>query len=215
MIKDISQFKDCCKGAEIWVIGSGATMKHIKPYFFSGKITIAMNEVGLFFPASYVVCHHFESIYPNIEKGNIVIAPKHDQGFPAYYTLEEYIAPKTLFKGKTERLFYFNHGKREKGDAELQYEPQGEAALAMATGCMTEALSFAEYLGAKSVILCGIDVGKIDGADNFTGYPTKFDRYELYRSGLVEMAKRLRAKGISVHSLNPFAGLFLEGHKYQ
>jgi len=71
-------------------------------------------------------------------------------------------------------------------------------------------------LGASNIILCGIDGGGIDDASNFNEYYEKnaFPNYMIYQPELIRAANVLRAKGINVVSLNPFIGLYLEGHSF-
>ena len=221
MIKDITGFKDAHKGADIWVVGSGASLDFIAKDFFMNKSAVALNKTGVRFAGiKYAVCHHYENLEINVKAGINTIAPTHDQGFINLINLNDWVSLKANLKD-AKNLFYHDHGARTQ-DSPYQYEPIGDNALAMGTGIIIAGMSFAEYLGARNIILCGVDNGFIDGKSNFEGqiyggqYPNNLgeDYGRCYRHDLQVFSDLLRGRGIGIHSFNPFVAFDLEGHKY-
>ena len=65
MTQNITSLKDLHKGEDIYVLGSGTTLDFIDKDFFSNKITVSVNEVGIVYlpTTQYVVTkYHKEAI---------------------------------------------------------------------------------------------------------------------------------------------------------
>jgi hypothetical protein len=45
----LQDLKDCHKGEEIWVCGSGPSMDWVTPQFFDDKVVVSINDVGFWF----------------------------------------------------------------------------------------------------------------------------------------------------------------------
>jgi hypothetical protein len=104
--------------------------------------------------------------------------------------------------------------------------------LVVSWSTITTAIHFAAYLGAANIIVCGHDCGFIDGLANYTGYydhvapiapgaradtDARYAAYARIISGLERQTMQVRDRirevyGCSVHGLNPFVSLALEGH---
>jgi hypothetical protein len=76
-------------------------------------------------------------------------------------------------------------------------------------------MHFAQYLGARHIILAGADCGTLDDASNFTGYAPGDNPMNVWESSLRDVANQLRSEGVSVMSLNPFVNFAIEGHKFR
>jgi hypothetical protein len=44
-MRELQEFKDCHKGADIYIVASGKSMDFYDPSFLDGKITIGINQV--------------------------------------------------------------------------------------------------------------------------------------------------------------------------
>lgn len=214
MLRDISHFKGIHAGADIWVVGSGSSLDYVAPDFFDNKIAVGLNSASRKFKGlKYTCCHHYEEIKINALAGIPTIVPRHDQGFPQFISIEEWVALKPYLQG-VDNLFYFEHEARGNSYPRSIDPPDEDKMLSIGTSVSTEGMSFAKYLGAKTIILCGIDCGEIDGCYNFDGYEQMKSTYSVFAGEQKMMAAFLRSKGVAVHSLNPFINLGLEGHKF-
>jgi len=215
-MKSIKILKKSWPDSDIYVLGSGPSMNYLKPDFFYGKIKVGINRIWKFFPCSYVVIHHGDLGQEIIDAGLILVVSKHYCGY----------------LGKPENKFmynytgaYYQYNHKDQGLMKIDYSVL-DSDDSLVTGGTTaiDAISFAYFLGAKNIILCGIDGGTINGEVNLHGYhdynkPGEFD-YQVRtanRTNLIvkEFADILRKRGIGVYSLNPFINFSLEGNKYE
>jgi hypothetical protein len=73
------------------------------------------------------------------------------------------------------------------------------------------------HLGARDVILVGVDAGLIDGVGNVNGYPgpTQTYSFRVWNEHTIVLKQWLAENyGARVYSLNPFVNLNLEGHTF-
>jgi hypothetical protein len=83
-------------------------------------------------------------------------------------------------------------------------------------------MHWAVWLGAAHIVLVGADCGVIDGTNNVEGYRSPVDidldsvaMHKDWEMMLERMAVHVRSLGVSVHSLNPWVTLGLEGHRWE
>lgn len=215
-MKSIKILKKSWPDSELYVLGSGPSMNYLKPSFFEDKFTVGINRIWKFFPCDYVVIHHGDLGQEIIDARPKLAVSKHDCG---YLDKPE---NKDLYNYKGE---YYQYNHKDQGLMEIDYSVlDSEDSLVTGGTTAIDAISFAYFLGAKNIILCGIDGGTINGEVNLSGYhdykkPGWFD-YQVRtanRTNLIvkEFADILRKKGIGVYSLNPFINFSLEGNKYE
>jgi len=188
-------------------------MDYIQPSFFMNKTVIGINRVYEFFPVDYVIIHHGCLGQEIIDGGLTLIVSKNDCCYPD---------KPNIYNG-----WYYQYNHVDKPaitlDLDLSYLDKDDSLV---TGGSTaiDAMSFAYFLGAKNIILCGIDGGSINGKINFTGYydyskPGSFDHQVRHanrtRKIINEFADVLCYRGITVVSINPFTDLTLEGNRYE
>ena len=222
-MKDISEFKRIHAGQDVWVVGSGATLDFIDPSFFDGKITVGLNLVySRFKDLKYYLTYHQENVEFALKAGvwQPYIVPKFDQG---RIDIGKSLLDYRLDYGKN--IYYFDHEGRS-----IEYprslDPP-DHLVAIGTTVATSGISFAKYLGAKNIILCGIDGGRLNSHSNFNAYddpnrccsdrrrsPLEEGNYMIFTPELLRVVAAIRAKGINVVSLNPFMNLTLEGHVF-
>jgi hypothetical protein len=222
-MRPISELKDTCKGADIYIIGSGPSMDFFDPEFFRGRIVLGVNEVYCKFPVTYIVGKHIESIAAAAAHGIPAIMSKHHCGDTGYKLNE------------SELDFYmFEHACN--GNYELNYQNIGQGdKIFVSESTLSSAMHVAAYMGAANIILCGHDCGLLDNKQNFDGYMdfirpiaedakySEAQRVEFYNGFLarieshtITLREKLKAAyGCRVYSLNPFVNIGLEGHVYQ
>jgi hypothetical protein len=205
----IGQFRDTHKGETIWVLGSGATLDHVPRAFWSGLTVVAVNHVGikLGLQQFYAVTHyHMDAAEVAEARPDIpVITPIIDQGGPA--ALAEPPGHENIHFAKTGTQAY------SRFDCAEMWPKEPETLVIGPTGIhMT--MHFAQYLGARSIILAGVDCGTLDGRHNFDGYSKGDNPFSIWDDQLPKVANALRAEGVTVMSLNPFVNLAIEGHSF-
>lgn len=82
-------------------------------------------------------------------------------------------------------------------------------------------------MGAKNIILIGVDHGCLDGKQTFKDYykdikETAWNDWQQYKGWLknldndtIKIKTKLSSLGVNVYSINPFINFKLEGHKYE
>lgn len=210
-MKSISELKLANNGHDVYVLGSGPSLNYINPEFFYGKVTVGVNKVYKHFPCTYVVIHHQEHGQDIIDSGRTLVVSETDKCLPG---------PLLKYEGE-----YYQYKHKIQGYANIDYSLlDSDDGLVIGETTIINALSFAYFIGARNIVLCGVDCGTIDDRVNFEGYYTDLDEKQLRRvrsnalsnyPRVLEFARLLRKKNIGVHSLNPFVNLALEGHTWK
>ena len=220
MNKSITALKNIHKGADIYVIASGASLDHIDPSFFENKITVGVNQVYRKFKCSYLVRKEASHIKESIDTGSKVICSLWDSG--------------DITKGKKKKntqgnenlpIYIFDHN--ENRHTQIDFSIVGSDKIIVSYSTITSALHVAAYMGAKNIILIGHDCGLINGKFVFEGYykgihETPWKKWEDYVNWLkvieqqtVSTKQALKSKyGCNIYSLNPFINFNLEGNSF-
>lgn len=215
-------FRDVHKGETVWVVGSGKTLDHIAADFFDDKVTIAVNQalaekdgratywVSNHHPVAVDLAERFpaaHAVVPTVEP----VPPEHRR--PRPLDLPN-IVPVPVGEQHYARF-----------DPEVHW-PDDNVRLAVGPSSATLGMAWAEWVGARTIIVVGLDCGAIDGEPNSSSHvpfgdwmrdPAEAAKHRPYRAwedALVRTAEFLRRRGVQVHSLNPWATLSLEGHKF-
>jgi hypothetical protein len=232
MERSIQEFKGIHEGQDIWVIARGASLNYVNPAFFDGKITIGINDIDLWYGATYLMRKEFPP------RGDVVLSPRDVliKRNTSKLVLAEYrgcveewgknIGPIPIDLPNESRVDKelieefdiwtyktpFTHGELNMPDIEKGEElPSALSSTAMA-------MYLAYFMGAKNIILCGNDECKLDGKDYVDGQPpyacgsdhTHILNWQASQSIVVR--DFLRKKGINIYSLHPFINLRMEGH---
>lgn len=208
---------------DVYVIGSGPTLDYIDPAFFYDKDVVAVNSaaerLGLHGKCERLTTftHYHSEAVSIVDRfpGATVFAPEGDRGFAGQPK------PENL---RPSRITYMPH---QPTDYDFRIEritdlPPGGVIVGStsAHGAMHLA-SKGDY--ATSVILVGMDCGRIDGQANMTGYRSgDLDlNHELtwlrrWNDHLEQVKRWLEATyRVRIYSLNPFVNLNLEGHSWE
>jgi hypothetical protein len=189
-------FENSRKGETAWVLASGASIGHVPRWFFSDKLVVAVNFVGLRLNLDtyYTVTHYWSdadeiaAARPDLP----VIAPMTDQGGPA--AIPE---PPDL-----PNVYLFNTGQQAYSQFDCaEMWPKKPHTLVVGPTSLHMTMHFAAYLGARHIILVGADCGTLDGASNFDGYTPGDNPMPVWAEHLPKVANQLRAEGVSVMSL--------------
>lgn len=207
---DFTGFKDVHKGETIWVCASGASMNNIPRWFWSDRIVVAVNFVGVVaqIPDFYAVTHyHIDAEKIAEQRPDVpVITPKVDQG-----------GNRLLGRRpQGDKIYFADTGAQAYSQFDCaELWPKKPDTLVVGPTSLHMTMHFAQYLGARHIILAGADCGHLDGASNMDGYSPGDNPLGVWNKTLRTVAGQLRSEGVSVMSLNPFVNFALEGHTFE
>lgn len=204
-------------GKKIYVLGSGPTLDYVNPRFFEGETVIAVNEVGVrlnLYANKKINLHTFSHYHPE----TFVLAedyPKHtfhlpmgDRGFSG----EPSERPRNV-------KFYTHYSTHFDWNPEVKWPDGG---IMVGSTSVHGAIHLACKMGAKNIILVGVDCGFLDGKSNHGSYVSGDLRNSDTSNWLARWENHLRQVkkvlseeyGVTVYSLNPFLNLNLEDHSW-
>ena len=208
-MKSIKELKGTLP-TDIYVLGSGPSLNYLTPKFFVNKITVGVNHIYKQFPCSYVVLHHGEHAQAVIDSGNELVISETRLCIPGELM---------TFDGE-----YYQYKHKPQGFANIDYSLlDSDDGLVVGETTIINAISFAYFLGAVNIILCGVDCGTINHNLHVRGYyPDNLPTMPRIRSNAMspsprieEFANVLRKRGVGVCSINPFINFSLEGNIYE
>ena len=186
---------------DIYILGSGATLGYYDKKFFDDRMVIGTNNIYKHIRCDYIVSHHHEIIQEAIDDNQLVIVSKHHLSLAG---MKEH-----NFDGE---YYFYEHTNQSFCVADLK--EFGKIIIAAGTPIIA-AMQIACRMGAKNIILCGVDGGRIDGVYNIGDYkPTNKGHAGRVQSVVNKMTQRIRKDGVGVYSLLPFTNMTLEGHKF-
>lgn len=215
---ELKSLKDKHKGQDIYVIGSGPSCNFIDPSFFENKISVGTNQTYRKFKTDYIVRKEHKLLQDTLDNHQgVTLVSKLNAG--SLQTIDA-----TKYKN-TERLCVYNHHHNNISKINLSAFDK-EDFLCISFSTITTSMHFAYHLGAKNIILVGVDHGTLDGKHTFDGYykdikESPWGNWNQYKVWLKQLNKdtiaikqRINQLGTNVYSLNPFINFSLEGHKY-
>lgn len=221
MNKSITELKNIHKGEDIWIIGAGSSMDYVDKSFFDNKICIGVNQMFQYFPCEYVVGRDLqvrvrwdETVKELSNRKDIkFLYSRYHQGHGG----ENPIIP-------SDNFYEFESGINDdiKG-----LECIGTDKMVAIRTTLNTCINIAGYMGAKNIMICGKDEGKINGNLYYKGYVK--DKWPdagnwsgiehwLYLTEKNTMMVRDRVREVydcNIHSLNPFINFKLEGNEYE
>lgn len=215
-MENISKFKDIHKGEDIYVIGSGPSCDYISKDFFDGKISVGTNQTYRKYDTTYIVRKEHSLLYKTLnESSSIVLVAKRDCGSGAPLNTTQNI----------NRLYYYDHLTNV---SKINLDAFNiKDHLVVSDSTITSSMHFAYHLGAKNIILVGVDHGLLDDKYVFEGYydsikETPWKVWDEYKNWLKKLERdtvvlkgKINSLGVNVYSLNPFINFKLEDHVYK
>ena len=204
-------FKDAHEGETIWVLGSGKTADFVDTTFFDDKTVVAANHAWKEKAEHAYVC----SNHWGTEPGRWLIVPE-----------VEPVPPQDRYRGPKPddpRVLFVPTIEQQYGNFNTPVHWPNDGRFAVGPSSATIAMHWAVYLGAAHLVMVGFDCGVIDDKERSHGYyppvnanaVAQHSHHRLWERVMNDTARYLREQGISVHSLNPWATLGLEGHKWE
>lgn len=207
-------------GKDIYVIGAGPSCDYIKPSFFDNKITVGINQVYKKYNTTYIVKKDHNLLQQTLEdyQGIVLVSKKHGGGSNKEIDVSKYI--------NTNKLCVFDHLLNGENFMDLSvFDTENNLCISYST--CTTAIHFAYYLGAKNILLVGLDHGLLNDKMTFDQYYTNiketpwkdWDEYKNWAKTLdnntIKICEKIRSLDVNVHSINPFINFRLENHKYE
>ena len=221
MNKSITELKNIHKGEDIWIIGAGSSMNYVDSSFFENKICISVNHMYEFFPCQYVVGR---DLMDPVRWDSTVSDLLNNSTIKFLYSIlhQGHGIPNDV--PLSDNFYSFESGINEDVRG---LECIGTDSMVAIRTTQNTCIHIAAYMGAKNIMICGKDEGRLDGNLYYDGYVKphwtdaehwKGIEHWLYLTSKNTMMVRDRVKevyGCNIYSLNPFINFKLEGHKYE
>jgi hypothetical protein len=219
-MKLVSELYGRHQGADIYVVGTGTSLRVFPLDFFQGKITIGLNQAWKVVPTTYGITMMPKINIPDFMDGEQA-SPGTTWITKATKVREQCSEPEIAY---AEANFY---GFENQGKASLTGldEPSETGRmlewvrtphpqnLYLWTSISQTAMNLAANMGARNIILVGCDNAAIGGNHHAHDQHTMWKgeapdvRYMQYYEGVAEVRAVLRERGVNVVSMNPFVKL--------
>lgn len=222
-MKDFKELKNIHKGKDIWCIAAGSSMDFIDPSFFNGKILIGQNQVYKKYPCNYIVMKDLME-HPRFTRS---VEEVKSLDIPLIYS--KYHAghySSKLNETDYKNSYIFDHNDNKEG-IESALNVIGTDKMSVIKSTITSIMNIAAYMGAKNIIVCGVDCGKINGNLYYKGYTEK-DWTSAENWGSIEgwiegtsdynLAVRdiiMEKYKCNIYSLNPFMNFKLDYNEFE
>jgi len=219
--KSIKELKDIHNGQDIWIIGAGSSMDFVDPSFFDNTICISVNQMYQYFPCEYVVGRDLQ-VRQRWDNTTKELSNREDIKFLYSRLHQGYGEVNPIIE--SDNFYEFESGV---SDDVKGLECIGTDNMVAIRTTLNTCINIAGYMGAKNIMICGKDEGKINGNLYYDGYvkdewPDAGNwsgiEHWLYLTEKNTMMVRDRVKEVydcNIHSLNPFINFKLEGNKYE
>ena len=223
MNKSITELKNTHKGEDIWIIGAGSSMDYVDPSFFENKITIGVNQMFQYFPCEYVVGRDL-AVRVRWDETVKELSNRKDIKFLYSRLHQGYDEINPIIK--SDNFYVFDRGISDDNIGLECIDKKSDRMVAIRTTLNT-CIHIAAYMGAKNIMICGKDEGKINGNLYYNGYVKdkwpdagnwKGIEHWLYLTEKNTRMVRDKVKEVydcNIHSLNPFINFKLEGNEYE
>ncbi len=190
--------------ADIYVLGSGPSLRFLPESFFENKITIGLNYAYRVIRPNYSITIHPYVIPIQRESWNCSWITKTKISDDSW---------KIHKANNNVEHFYLFNNNNDPANFDYLAEPGTSHSLFVGCGIQTGAIALAAKMGASNVILCGCDMAWIGGDHHSIDQHTQFhglnpldvyDEYYYYTAKVRKEVKRLY--GCNVLSLSPFLG---------
>lgn len=217
-MKSAAELTGIHPGSDIYVVGTGPSLRVFPLEVLQDKITIGLNDAYRFFPVKYAVTVHPDLYVPEFAgqgaRPDLTWVVKRQK-------IESLELPEHR-RYASERFYAFD----SEGQANTQGpgEPRDSGRvldwvrrttgdfLYLWSSIAQTAANLAANMGAKNIFLVGCDADALGGNDHAHAKPTRWkgadpaDRYRQYYEGLAEVRGALRERGVRLMSLTPFIG---------
>jgi hypothetical protein len=205
---------------DIYVVGTGASMRVFPPSFWEGRVTIGLNMAWKVAPVRYGITIGPHLNVPEFMEGE---RPHPEITWITKRTKAEAVLAPEQFAYADAHFYYFEMDGQpnrqpleEPSDAgrilDWVRRPTGVKLYQWSSISQT-AVNLAANMGARNVVLAGCDNTALLDNHHSHEQHTKWlgadpaRRYRQYYEGLVEIRSALRDRGVNLLTLNPFLKL--------
>lgn len=188
-------------GEDIYVVGTGPTLRMLPKGFFSNKIAIGLNQAYRTFDLTYAI-----TVHPELLKGYKEFI-KEDKCKKTKWVV---CSLKTPLKLKLNDAKYYVYNRNNDWKCFIK---RTEDSLFCGRGIQQTAIDLAGRMGAANIILVGVDMESLGGDHHGHNQHVRFqgispeEVYKEYRTWTYKAKKLAREHhGISVLSLSPLLG---------
>ncbi|MBE9011413.1 hypothetical protein IQ250_14475 [Pseudanabaenaceae cyanobacterium LEGE 13415] len=219
-MKCVSELYDRYSGSDIYVVGTGASLRVFPLSLLENKITIGLNQTWKTVPVRYSITIHPDLSVPEFMPDQ----PPHPEmtWITKYEKTKSVVTPEQL-KYAEEHFYFFEMDGRPNTQPPNKPPDTGrvldwvrrptENKLYLWTSIAQAGVNLAANMGAKNIFLIGCDNCALLGNNHAHQQHTRWrnatpdTRYREYYEGLAEMRPVLRERGINLVSLTPFLSL--------
>lgn len=219
-MKSVSELYGRHEGEDIYVVGTGASMRVFPTEWLSDKVTIGLNQAWRIAPIRYGLTigpHlHVPEFVDDVSRPEITWITKPRKA--------QRVLTSEQFAIADERFYGFRGGRRASTVTDPDEPPDAarvldwvrqpdEDHLYQWSSISQTAMNLAANMGARSIILVGCDNCALEGDHHARAQHTKWMgkdpeyRYLQYYEGVREVRDALAERGIPVLSLTPFVKL--------
>jgi hypothetical protein len=218
-MRSVTELYDRYPGSDIYILGTGASVRVFPLSFLDDKITIGLNMAWKLYPVKYAITIRPELNVPEFmgegERPAIRWITKR----------EKLTTPEQVRYAEEHRDRFFNYQTNGKPNhlppdqpseagriLDWVRRPTGEF-LYLWTSISQSAANLAANMGAKNIFLIGCDNCALLGNHHAHRQHTFWKgaepdvRYAQYEEGLVEVRAALRERGVNLLSITPFVSL--------
>ncbi|MBW4524924.1 MAG: hypothetical protein KME18_06965 [Phormidium tanganyikae FI6-MK23] len=219
-MKCVSELYDRHPDSDIYVIGTGASLRVFPLSLLENKITIGLNQAWKTVPVQYSITIHPELSVPEF----LPDQPPHPEisWITKYEKTKSLVTPEQL-RYAEEHFYFFEMAGRVNTQPPNKPSDTGRVLdwvrqptddkLYLWTSIAQAGVNLAANLGAKNIFLIGCDNCALLGNNHAHQQHTRWrdasadSRYREYYEGLAEMRPVLRERGVNLVSLTPFMSL--------
>lgn len=204
-------------GSDIYIVGTGTSLRVLPLDFLEGKITIGLNQAWKVVNTTYGITMMPRLNIPNFIEGE---SAHHETIWitKPSKVRDQCSADEQAFAAEHFFAFENNGGvsmtgldePSEAGRVLAWVEKPHPSKLYLWTSISQTAMNLAANMGAKNIILVGCDNGAIEDNHHAHDQHTMWKgespdvRYMQYYEGVAEVRAELRKRGVNVVSLSPF-----------
>ena len=200
----VAELFDTHVGEDIYVVGTGPSMRYFPASFFEGRVTIGLNQAWKYAPLTYSVTVHPELVVEYSRLGGRHV-------HPTTWVIKAHKAPLNL--SENDKRWYVFKSAGHRGHEE-RFMRTRHNFLYVGRGIQTAGICLAANMGARSVILVGCDMGVLNGAHHGHDQHVRYcgldpdDVYAEMRRSTDHLRRIVRDElGIPILTLHPFIGL--------
>ncbi len=199
---------DCHKGQDVYIVGTGPSMRVFPLSMLRGRVTIGLNQAWKYCKLTYCVTAHPELVveYENYQASECGIR---DSRHTTWVVKSK--APLHVTEDHPE---YYAFDTKYASDRYRFVRSRVAGKLMSGGGIHTTAMNLAAHMGARTIIMLGIDLCQLDNEHHghsqhvqLRGLSDKLYAMKYYTQAVRVRRIIQRELGIPVLSLTPLMGL--------